>query len=151
MPLLKLLEGIQRTDRNFDMKPPSMEAKTIPSFNWNAPHVPRSIITQFFESMNSAYQELINRQQAFINLITCGNCVNDGWNAIMQSASSVPSLEWLFKPQPMPPQGASFFAATNQNGVVTGVGGSIVQNKPVVEFTFSNNGETSQPPLNKTS
>ena len=127
-------------------------AKTGPNFNWNVPPMQKSYISDFFQAMNSAYQELVNRQQAFINLITCGNCVNDGWNAIMSSAANVPTLEWLFKPMPpSSPSSASFFAATNQNGIVTGVGGSIIQNKPVVEFTFSNNGENPQPPINVTS
>lgn len=149
LPLLNLIDGLQRTNQNHDFQPiyPQYPAvKSIPSYNnWNLQHVPKSIISSFFESMNSAYQELINRQQAFINLITCGNCVNDGWTAIMSSAANVPSLEWLFKPgPPNTSTGASFFAATNHNGIVTGVGGSIVESKPVVEFTFSNQGPNPQ-------
>lgn len=88
--------------------------------------------------VHSLYQDLLNRQQAFINLLTCGNCVNEGWQAIMDVALLMPELEWVYKPYARLP--TTFFTAVHQNGTVTGIGGSIVDGKPIAEYAFGNDG-----------
>lgn len=121
-----------------------------PWFLPNSVTFSRPLLQTFLSSVNEAYQELVKRQQAFINLINCGDCitsanpVNNGWQTILSSMMGVPNLQWMFRPSVPDPSDSSssmFFAATNNNGVVSGVGGSFVDSKPVVEFTFGNNEE----------
>ena len=88
--------------------------------------------------VHSLYQDLLNRQQAFINLLTCGNCVNEGWDAIVDVALTVPELEWVYKPSDKSP--TTFFTAVHQNGTVTGIGGSVVNGRPIAEYAFGNDG-----------
>ncbi|KAK6631226.1 hypothetical protein RUM43_014323 [Polyplax serrata] len=88
--------------------------------------------------VHNLYQDLLNRQQAFINLLTCGNCVNEGWDAIMDVAQTIPELEWVYKPST--DSATTFFTAIHQNGTVTGIGGSVVNGKPVAEYAFGNDG-----------